>query len=42
VMSALGPITDSAAPPIQPQAEAPAQVGDGTSRARRALFGALG
>jgi len=45
VMSALAPITDGAAPPTQPQAQAEASAimssssDDSTNRARRALFG---
>jgi two-component system, cell cycle sensor histidine kinase PleC len=39
VMSALPPITDNQAPPIQPQSEA-SSADDSSRRARRALFGA--
>src|SRR5271163_3081197 len=40
VMSALGPISDAASPPIQPHTEVSSSAEDGTSRARKALFGA--
>jgi two-component system cell cycle sensor histidine kinase PleC len=40
VMSALGPISDSPAPPIQPQVDAESASDNSTKRARRALFGA--
>jgi hypothetical protein len=41
VMSALAPISDQA-PPIQPHAEmsSSSAIEDGTSRAKKALFGA--
>jgi two-component system cell cycle sensor histidine kinase PleC len=40
VMSALGPISDSPAPPIQPQVDTASASDNSTKRARRALFGA--
>jgi two-component system cell cycle sensor histidine kinase PleC len=40
VMSALGPISDSPAPPIQPHVDAESASDNSTKRARRALFGA--
>jgi len=40
VMSALAPISESHAPPIQPQVETSSPTADSTKRARRALFGA--
>jgi two-component system, cell cycle sensor histidine kinase PleC len=40
VMSALPPISDNQAPPIQPQAEGSRATDDASRRARRALFGA--
>jgi two-component system cell cycle sensor histidine kinase PleC len=40
VMSALGPISDSPAPPIQPHADTESASDNSTKRARRALFGA--